>query len=647
MYDHLNRYLERLRKEGELLEIGVPVCPEYEITEITDRFSSLPGGGKALLFTETGTPFPVATNLLGSDRRICLALGVERLEDLARRIEKAFHGLTAPKTSFGDKLRTLPLLGEISRWMPRTRRGRGACQQVVMEDPDLRKLPVLTCRPYDGGPFVTLPLVHTLDPATGVRNVGMYRMQVYSARTTGMHWHRHKTGARHYDEYRKLGRRMPVTVCLGGDPVYTYAATAPVPDNVDEYLLAGFIRRRPVELVRCLTNELEVPADCDFVIEGYVDPAEEPGVEGAFGDHTGFYSLTDLYPTFHVTCITHRRDAVYPATVVGVPPQEDRFIAKATEKIFLAPIRLTLQPEVADLWMPEEGTAHNLAVVNIGKRYPGQAFKVAASLWGAGQMMFNKFMVITDAAGDIRRPETLREALRNVSVPRDILFSRGPLDVLDHAGDVTGAGGKLCIDATRKLPEETGAESAAVETEAGKTARTLREDAAGRQPEKADGARSWNLPPFAVDLNDAYADGWDALFLSVKRDARKSLRNYVPELETLLRNNGAENIRFVLFYDDRMPLTNVRTLLWLAGANCDAVRDVAAENGRLFFDARVKAGGVNGFRRRWPNVVASGPDTIGSIDKQWSEMGLGDFIPSPSLEHLSLVLPGGAEVEPE
>ena len=304
-----------------------------------------------------------------------------------------------------DKLRALPLLAGMSRWFPRTVSGRGECQQVVQTgaEASLAALPILKCWPADGGRFVTLPMVNTVDPQTGVRNVGMYRMQVFDDHTTGMHWHIHKTGARHYDAWKRSGRRMPVSVALGGDPAYTYAATAPMPDNMDEYLLAGFLRRRPVKLVKCVTNDIYVPADCDFVIEGYVDPAEEKAVEGPFGDHTGFYSLEDRYPLFHVTALTRRRDAVYPATVVGIPPQEDACIAQATERIFLAPIRMALQPEIRDMTMPEAGTAHNIAVVSIDSRYAGQAVKVAQSLWGAGQMMFNKYMLVVPVMTDVIR----------------------------------------------------------------------------------------------------------------------------------------------------------------------------------------------------------------------------------------------------
>jgi len=266
----------------------------------------------------------------------------------------------------------LPKLSQVASWMPTSIGGKGKCQEVIMKNPDLNKLPILKCWPADGGKFITFPMVHTIDPVTGIRNVGMYRMQVFEPGLTGMHWHRHKTGARHFEEYKKLGKKMPIAVAIGGDPVYTYAATAPMPDNFDEYMLAGFLRKKKVELVKCLTQDIEVPADADFVIEGYVDPEEDFIWEGPFGDHTGFYSLADWFPKFHISCITHRKDAIYPTTIVGIPPQEDAYIAKATERIFLAPIKLTMLPELIDMDIPVAGVAHNLTIVKIEKSFPGR-----------------------------------------------------------------------------------------------------------------------------------------------------------------------------------------------------------------------------------------------------------------------------------
>jgi len=335
-YQGLRGFIERLEKEGELIRVTVRVDPELEIAEIADRVSKSLGGGKALFFENNGTGFPLLINAFGSEKRMALALGCDDLDRIGMEIESLFKKLTKPAAGFFDKIRFLPLLSQMASWMPKKISGRGKCQEVVMQKIDLFKLPILKCWPADGGRFITLPCVITRDPDTGSRNVGMYRMQIFGAHLTGMHWHKHKTGARHYAAYKEKGLRMPVSVVIGGDPAYTYAASAPLPDQIDEYLLAGFLRKKRVELVKCLTNDLEVPADADFIIEGYVDPQEELIWEGPFGDHTGFYSLADWYPRFHVTCITHRKDAVYQATVVGIPPQEDAWIGRATERIFLA-----------------------------------------------------------------------------------------------------------------------------------------------------------------------------------------------------------------------------------------------------------------------------------------------------------------------
>ena len=435
MYSSLREYIERLEREGELIRVSAPVSTRFEIAEITDRMVKSDGGGKALLFENTGTEFPVVTNMMCSNRRMAMARGVNSLQAIGQRISALLGDALSPKVTLWEKMKMLPLLSDVAKWFPQRVAGRGECQQVVWqgEDADLERLPLLTSWESDGGAFVTLPMVNTLDPDTGVPNMGMYRMQRFDKHTTGMHWHVDKAGARHYDGYKRRGERMPVVVTLGGDPVYTFAATAPMPDNMDEYLLAGFLRRKPVKLVKALTCDIRIPSDCDFVIEGYVDPAEDKVLEGDFGDHTGFYSLKDFYPKFHITCITHRRDAIYPATVVGVPPQEDAYISEATEAIFLAPIRLAVQPEVRDLFMPVEGTSHNIAAVSIEQRYVGQAQKVAQSMWGAGQMMFNKYLLVASADEDIRSYKTLGKLLRRIDTKRDIVRAEGILDVLDHA----------------------------------------------------------------------------------------------------------------------------------------------------------------------------------------------------------------------
>ncbi|MCU0363745.1 MAG: menaquinone biosynthesis decarboxylase [Bacteroidales bacterium] len=425
-YNGLNSFVRHLDESGELERIKPFVNPELEITEITDRIAK--SEGKALLFENTGTAFPLLINAFGSESRMADAIGRNNLGEAGAEILDLFSMLTGPSRSFKGGLKSLSQLLRLASFMPSRSRWKGSCQEVVINDPDLSVFPVLRCWPFDGGRFITLPMVHTVNPDTGSSNVGMYRMQVTGKTTAGMHWQRHKTGAAHYEAWKNKGGRMPVSVTLGGDPVYTYAATAPLPENISEYILAGFLRKRKVQLVRCLTNNLYVPADADIVIEGYVDTSEAMIWEGPFGDHTGFYSLADWYPVFHVTCISHRRDAVYPATIVGVPPQEDAWFARATERLFLAPVKMALLPEVSDFHMPDAGVAHNLVVVRIRKSYPGQGMKVISSLFGAGQMMFSKYIVVVSGDVDIRN---YRELFVNISVntsmASDLVFGKGPL----------------------------------------------------------------------------------------------------------------------------------------------------------------------------------------------------------------------------
>lgn len=599
MYRNLREYVARLERAGELARIAVRVDPEYEIAEITDRMSKSPGGGKALLFEDTGTPFPVLTNLYGSERRCAMALGAESLDAVAARIGALLREAAGPRDSLFDKLRTLPLLAEMARWLPRKVRGRGACQEVVATGAaaSLAALPVLRCWPCDGGRFVTLPVVHTVDPETGVRNAGMYRMQLFDDRTTGMHWHVHKTGARHFDVCRRLGRRMPVSVALGGDPVYAYAATAPMPDNMDEYLLAGFLRRRSVRLVKCLTNELWVPADCDFVIEGYVDPAEECAVEGPFGDHTGFYSLEDRYPRFHVTAVTHRRDAIWPATLVGIPPQEDAWIARATERIFLEPIRFAVQPEVVDLAMPVAGTAHNLAVVSAALRYRGQALKVAQGLWGAGQMMFNKYLLVVEEGADVRDAAALALRVRRADPARAMHRAEGVYDVLDHATATPGFGGKLAFDLTDSADAPEWVPPSVPEPEPGVRYRT-----------------------------DFLAE-WGVLAAFAEPGAEP-----VPP----------PGVKYFAVFDAEAEGLTGEELLWLAAADTDPRRDVVLRDGTLAVDARGKRPGAPGHPARFPNPVVSDEATIAKVDARWDEYGLGAFVASPSRRYRVLLRSDGA-----
>ncbi|MGO0122238.1 menaquinone biosynthesis decarboxylase [Desulfothermobacter acidiphilus] len=445
----LRDYLEALEKRGELRRVKVEVDPELEITEITDRVVKT--GGPALFFERVkGYQVPVVTNLFGTWERTRWALGAPDID--ARAEELASILQPEIPSSWWDKLKTLPRLAEISSWTPRLVQ-RAPCQEVVSESLDLTWLPALKCWPGDAGRFITLPLVITKDPETGKRNMGMYRMQIFDATTTGMHWHRHKDAAEHYRKAEAKGQKLPVAVALGADPATIYAATAPLPFGLDEFLLAGFLRREPVELVRCLTQDLEVPANAEIVLEGYVEPGERR-LEGPFGDHTGFYSPADHYPVFHLTAVTHRQDPIYPATIVGKPPMEDAFLAKATERLFLPLLRLQL-PEIVDMCLPVEGVVHNCVIVSIHKRYPGQAKKVIHALWGLGQIAFTKVVVVVDMDVDLRDPrEVWWRVFSNVDPRRDLLLSEGPLDELDHSSPRPAYGAKLGIDATRKGPEE-------------------------------------------------------------------------------------------------------------------------------------------------------------------------------------------------
>jgi 4-hydroxy-3-polyprenylbenzoate decarboxylase len=476
-------FLQALESAGELQRIAQPLGTELEITELAERQMKTPGGGKALLIekpTVNGvpSPFPVAINTMGSWKRMALALGTESVEQIAAELGSLLKA--KPPTSLKQALQLLGTAFELRHARPRRVSG-GACKDEIRKfdapptrvepwpkAPAIREatsaaqasaatllnLPVLKCWPLDGGRFLTLPCVVTQDPDTGERNLGMYRMQIYDDRTTGMHWQLQKVGARHGRRYYERGERMPVSVFLGGDPVFPFCATAPLPDGLDEFLLAGYLRRKSVELVKCETNDLEVPANADVVVEGFVDPREPLREEGPFGDHTGYYTLPELYPVFHITAITHRNDAIYPATIVGRPPMEDFYMGSASVKLFLPVFKMTF-PELVDIALPAEGVFHNLVFVSIKKTYPMQAFKIMYGLWGMGQMMFTKYLVVVDDDVDVHNTsEVLFRLCANTDPQRDTVFTRGPADVLDHATSQVAVGSKLGIDATRKLPGE-------------------------------------------------------------------------------------------------------------------------------------------------------------------------------------------------
>ncbi|HEV2097128.1 MAG TPA: menaquinone biosynthesis decarboxylase [Chthoniobacterales bacterium] len=460
-YASFRDFIGALERAGELTRVPAQVDTDLLITEWADREMKSPAGGKALLFEQPSiegkiSPFPVAINTMGSRRRMALALNVASVEDIAQEIQLILKA--KPPTDLREGWSLLKQGLHLLHARPKHAR-EGACQEVVHRFDDagaelsLTDLPILKCWPRDGGRFITLPNVHTRDPDTGARNLGMYRMQIYDERTTGMHWQIHKVGARHGKRYYERGERMPVAVCLGGDPAYTFAATAPLPDGLDEILFAGFLRRKSVELVRCKTIDLEVPADVDFVLEGYVQPGETRP-EGPFGDHTGFYTAVEDYPVFHLTAITSRRDAVYPSTIVGVPPMEDYYLGDASVRMFLPVFKMNF-PEMVDMALPAEGVFHNLVFVSIRKQFPYQAFKVMHGLWGMGQMMFSKYIVVLDEDCDVHNTsEVLFRLCANTDPERDSTIIRNPSDSLDHAPTAQNVGSHMGFDATRKLPGE-------------------------------------------------------------------------------------------------------------------------------------------------------------------------------------------------
>jgi len=629
-YRNQQHFIDSLEKEGELLRIKTFVDPKLEMAEITDRMSKQPGGGKALLFENNGYDFPVLMNAYGSERRMCLALGVQHLDDVAKEIENLFKLLSAPKEGILDKLKMLPKLSQFASWMPTVKSGKGGCQEIIMREPDITKLPVITCWPKDGGPFVTLPVIHTKDPNTGIRNVGMYRMQVFEPTLTGMHWHKHKVSAKHFNEYKKLDKRMPVAVALGGDPVYAYSATAPLPENVDEYMLAGFLRKKKVELVKCITQpEIEVPSDADFIIEGYVEPNDELIWEGPFGDHTGYYSLPDWYPRFHITAITHKKNAVYPATIVGIPPQEDAWLGKATERIFLAPIKMTLIPEIVDMDMPVEGVFHNLVIAKIKKDYAGQGQKVMNAMWGAGQMMFNKILVLVDGEMNIQNYEELSKyVFKNMNPATDIYFSQGPMDVLDHSCSKLGFGGKMCIDGTLKHNEEIDESYKLI---------------INNEKLKIDSLLKERFVEIKATNSSLLGKQIPCLIISVK----KNRKGHIKELhEQICSAPEVAGVKMILYVEHTVDANDLPTALWRFCNNLDPKRDshiskqptsslqhqTSNYTACIGFDGTRKTKEFDDFNRDWPNIIVADDATIMAVDTKWNDLGIGNFISSPSLK---------------
>lgn len=564
-YENLQSFIKKLEACGELKQIDAVVSPELEITEITDRISK--SHGSALLFRNVaGSKYPVLINAMGSYDRMSMALGAEKLDDIGAEIEKYLN--ISDYLSIPGILKSVPRLFRLLSVFPRRSRFRGECQQVIERNVDLSTLPVLKCWPGDAGRFFTLPLVFTKDRKTKQQNVGMYRLQILDKTSMAMHWHKHKDGSEIYTEYAEQNQRMPVSVALGCDPAITYAATAPLPKPIDEMMLAGWLRKSRVKMVRCITNSIYVPANAEFVLEGYVDPAEKLVLEGPFGDHTGYYSLADYYPRFHVTCITHRKNAVYPATVVGKPPMEDCYMAKATERIFLPLLRLQI-PELVDLNLPLEGVFHNCAIVSVHNRYPGCARKVMNAIWGMGQMRYTKLIIAVEDSVDVQNLAQVRDAvLKKVYGKESLLFSEGPLDALDHSSNRALYGTRLGVDAT-------GTESRAQEDEITNTFRIL-------------------------TVHKDYA--WKG---------RDILEDYLWQHPD----------KFVIAVDDDVNPRDLSTVMWKVFNNIDAKRDITILEHKIGIDATRKRK-QEGLTRPWPNDIVMTAAIKKQVDKRWNEYGI-------------------------
>jgi 4-hydroxy-3-polyprenylbenzoate decarboxylase len=604
MYNDLHTFITDLERRGELVRIKEPVSHALEITEIADRL--VKKGGPALLFENIpDKQFPLVIGLYGTRKRMALALGVEDLDDIGHRI----RSLLDVKLGGGliGLASNLPKLRELAS-LPPKRVKTGPVQEIIWRGDavDLHKLPILKCWPQDGGPFVTLPLVISKDPENGDLNIGMYRMQVFDKNTTGMHWQRHKTGARHLEKAKKLGKRLEVAVALGGDPALTYAATAPIPPipGINEFSMTGFLRGKSIELCKGVTVDLEVPANAEFVLEGYVDPHEDWRVEGPFGDHTGFYTLQDLYPAFHVTAITMRRNAIYPATIVGRPPMEDAYLIEASERIFLVPAQLIL-PEIKDYHMPPAGIAHNLVNVVIEKSYPGQAYKVANGLLGLGQMMFAKVLLVTDEKVKPQQHlEFWRTVLKNAVPGRDSQFAKGPIDVLDHSSRSWSYGSKLIVDGTIKHREE--GEANAWQSNSERSAKDL--------PKHAE----------ILDQHQVAGGFW---FITTKKSRADQGRHLG---EWAARQPQAKGVRLIAVLDHETNPRDFEDCIWTLLNNIDPERDVQIIQDTLTPEAVFVMDGTpklpeEGFSRDWPDKITMREDVKRKIDALMPKLGLAAF----------------------
>ena len=601
-YVSLKEFIDRLELEGELLRIKESVSPILEIAEITDRVSKQSGGGKALLFENVeGSSMPVLINAFGSAKRMNLALGVHNIEDIPKRIERYIK--IPPPTTLLDKAKLLPMLLQAAQFPPKLlQTGSAPCQEVVHlnDDIDLGMIPILQCWPKDAGRFITFPIVINRSADKKIRNVGLYRMQVYDKKTTAMHWHIHKDGAHFFHEYRKQNKIMEVAVALGADPASCYSASAPLPYGIDEFLLAGFIRKSGVPLVKCKTVDLEVPANAEIILEGYIDPSEMR-LEGPFGDHTGYYSQDGEYPIFHLTAITHRKNPVYLTTIVGIPPQEDFYLGRATEHIFL-PLLKTQLPEIVDMDMPVEGVFHNCVIVSLDKRYPMQSRRLMSALWGLGQMSFVKTIITVDSEVNVHNyGEVVKLLLDTVDFETDLFFSEGVLDVLNHASDQMLYGSKLGIDLTQKFEGEPGY---------GKETCTPNQNPPA--PESVMRAFDEIKACKVLELESQRRVMLVAFNKTAPNQGKQFIQSFFESLEF-------SDMEIVIVLEGHVDLENISTVMWKFFNNLDPKRDFHFHDGRLGIDVTQKFS-AEGYQQNWPEEIGMSSEIKSQVDKKWSDL---------------------------
>jgi 4-hydroxy-3-polyprenylbenzoate decarboxylase len=602
-YHSLREFIDRLENENELVRIKDHVSPILEITEITDRVSKQLGGGKALLFENVeGSNIPVLINAFGSSKRINMALGVSDIEKIPNDIDKYLK--IKPPSSLLEKVKLLPMLLEAAAFPPKMVSSRQAsCQEVVLtgDDVDLGKIPILQCWPNDAGRFITFPIVVNRTIDRKLRNVGLYRMQVYDKKTTGMHWHIHKDGAHFFHEFKKQGKIMECAVAIGADPAVCYSASAPLPFGIDEFLFAGFIRKSPVPLVKCKTIDLEIPATAEIVLEGFIDPSEMR-LEGPFGDHTGYYSQDGDYPVFNITAITHRKNPIYLTTIVGKPPQEDFYLGKATERIFL-PLMRTQLPEIVDMNMPAEGVFHNLVILSIDKRFPMQARRLMSALWGMGQMSFVKTIIVFDQDVDIQNTQKVIETLLNkIDFTHDLFFSEGILDVLNHASDKAIYGSKLGIDATTKIEGED--ESKIKSENNTKIASPLSENVLKSFTELT----SCKI----LEQNDLHQVAFATL------DKKNPQQGY-KIIEKFMDNKSFSAITIFVVLESHENVNDASTILWKILNNLDPKRDMYFFGNRVGIDVTCKTGEPD-YTQYWPDEIEMSNNIKQIVDQKWTKM---------------------------